>query len=86
MKTLIVVMALLIATSVGAMIKYYCPKCQSTDIQIVCTDPPPKPEMVSMDEMGKGDSFVLKDSVMRWKNYKAMCLKCNYEVYFTRAY
>ena len=58
---------------------YYCPKCNSSDIEITCLNPP-EPKKISMDDIGKSSLPKLVDLVLRTYNYHAKCNNCGYTV------
>jgi len=68
-----------------SVIEYYCPKCNSTNIEQKCLYEP-RVERRSIDELAKSTGIVMEDLVCRWHNYEARCLDCGYVVKFTRPY
>ena len=66
-----------IGWSAMAITQYYCPKCGSTEIEIVCTDPRPPVTMVPMTEMGSG-SWTTSTLEMKYTHYRATCKRCGF--------
>ncbi len=76
---LIILVMLFLSTLATTGTIYFCPKCNSTDIEIVCIDPVPPDKMVSIDEpWALGPTITL--AVMRYSHYRLTCKKCGYFV------
>lgn len=56
-------------------LKYYCPKCDSRDIEIIACNPP-NPNLLSLDEAGKGMLSI--NTFYRSIKYKGTCKNCGY--------
>lgn len=69
-----------------AITEYYCPKCGSTDIEVVSTDPPPMVERVPMTEMGNWNKLITRNAVVVYSHYKAICKKCGFEYKYSTPY
>lgn len=54
----------------------YCPKCNSTNVDIVAIDHLSEDRM-SMDELGKNDVWAVP-AVMRYVRFRASCNSCGY--------
>jgi len=61
---------------------YYCPKCGSEDIEVVCLNPP-KPDRISIDDLANGLTTSIPAVAKRYV-YRARCKKCGYEREFVQ--
>ena len=93
MKKLILFWALFLVFSLYSLswadeIIYYCPKCQSENVEIVCTYEPPEPEVVrkSLDEVEDGFGTICVHPVVHLYPWEARCLDCGYVRQFSRSY
>ena len=67
--------------------EYFCPKCQSTNIEFKCVDPVPGPVMKSMDEIKKDSTGIFSVfAVMVYSHMKATCRECGYTVKYSVPY
>lgn len=63
----------------------YCDKCKSANTEVVCTDPKPKREELSMEEFVKRKGGLrVQYAVVVYSHWVVRCLKCGHEVAFTR--
>lgn len=87
MKKIIIIMAAMVLVAglawADQIVEYYCPKCGSTDISRVCTDPPPKTVRASMDQIVKDTQIIVTDLVIRYRNMQAVCNQCGYTVKYS---
>ena len=54
----------------------YCPRCNSTDVDVVALDIP-EGETISMDDLGTPNVWAVP-AVIRYIRYRAICRKCGY--------
>ena len=64
-------------------VEYYCPMCNSTDIEIICLTPP-ELVRISMDELPLVGNVIMDDCVLRVNTYQAKCVDCGYSVEYKR--
>lgn len=57
---------------------YYCPKCNSQDIEFICLNPP-EPDMISIDDMPTIHT-ITRDLVLRQYEHQAKCKTCGHIV------
>ena len=62
---------------------YYCPKCQSENIEFNEINPP-KPIRVSMDDLTKELETTVRNAVMTVTHYNVICKDCGYAIKYTR--
>ena len=61
----------------------YCPKCNSTNVDIKLKHPLPEPKRISMDDLPKGITPNAIPAIMIYKDYVATCRNCGYKVEWT---
>ena len=64
--------------------EYFCPKCNSTEIEHKSLMPPPKVKRISMDDIPKDPQINISNGMMIWHKYEARCKKCGYKVEYIR--
>lgn len=57
-------------------LKYYCPKCNSENIEVVCLNPP-IPISLSLDNAGK-NNMKFTNALYTTTKYKGICKDCGY--------